>query len=480
MAYDCCKLNSIRLLSMYYNDLKLFTMKYLSFKLFLLSLFVISCSSMGTTADAQKKTVSQFSRAGLCDLLIDKNGVCHAVFQESPAIGKPTFIYYASSADKGASWSKPITLSNDMHGNGSGYARILQDGKGVIYAIWKRYGNTESEYPVQDALLDGPGGGISGTIFYKALSGGQWSAPIQLNELEETQESWFATVAPNGVLYVVWAQDNPATLKYSRQNWKYADYVRGASLSGTTHSAYSDMTKPIQPGGPGLSFPARQEGKIDLDGYIDKTGVLHLIYAVVDEKGVERIVYSAGNKPVVVYSYPAYAATNSWVHPPRLLVDDKGIDHLIMLPSPATLESEQLWDENLATKNINILASIQQQGVTISGFQAKQGPNGAMAVTFEAQPHGGNGEGYGTFYENGSWKNVGLTNNAAKEKFFYKDFGVVNGYRTVASTLTRYNSKFMSVAYDAAGHKTLLMNLEAYSVGYGISNPDIIFIAIDR
>jgi hypothetical protein len=465
---------------MYYHELKLFTMKYLSFKLLLLSLFVISCSSMGTTADAQKKTVSQFSRAGLCDLLIDKNGVCHAVFQESPAIGKPTFIYYASSADKGASWSKPITLSNDMHGNGSGYARILQDGKGVIYAIWKRYGNTESEYPVQYALLDGPGGGISGTIFYKVLSGGQWSAPIQLNELEETQESWFATVAPNGVLYVVWAQDNPATLKYSRQNWKYADYVRGASLSGTTHSAYSDMTKPIQPGGPGLSFPARQEGKIDLDGYIDKTGVLHLIYAVVDEKGVERIVYSAGNKPVVVYSYPAYAATNSWVHPPRLLVDDKGIDHLIMLPSPATLESEQLWDENLATKNINILASIQQQGVTISGFQAKQGPNGAMAVTFEAQPHGGNGEGYGTFYENGSWKNVGLTNNAAKEKFFYKDFGVVNGYRTVASTLTRYNSKFMSVAYDAAGHKTLLMNLEAYSVGYGISNPDIIFIAIDR
>ncbi|MGZ3929260.1 MAG: sialidase family protein, partial [Mucilaginibacter sp.] len=276
-------------------------MRYLSCNLFLFSLFIISCSSGGTAADAQKKPVSQFSRAGLCDFLIDKSGVYHAVFQESPAIGKPTFIYYASSTDKGTSWSKPITLSNDNHGNGSGHARILQDGKGAIYAIWKRYGNTASEYPVPDALLDGPGGGISGTIFYKVLSGGQWSAPIQLNELEQTQESWFATVAPSGLVFIIWAQDNPATLPYSRQNWKYADYMRGASLIGTTHSAYFDLTKPIQPGGPGLSFPARQEGKIDLDGYIDKTGVLHLIYDFVDEKDVERIAYVVGNSSVVAY-----------------------------------------------------------------------------------------------------------------------------------------------------------------------------------
>jgi hypothetical protein len=452
-------------------------MNYLSLNLLLFSLFVISYSS---TANAQSKAVSQFHRAGFCDFLIDKNGVYHTVFQESPAIGKPTFIYYASSTDKGASWSKPITLSNDNHGNGSGYARILQDGKGVIYAIWKRYGNTESEYPVPDALLDGPGGGKSGTIFYKVLSGGQWSAPIQLNELEETQESWFATVAPSGILYVFWMQDNPATLKYSRQDWKYADYMRGTMLTGTTHAAYSDLSKPVQPGNSQLSFPARQEGKINLGGYIDKANGLHLIYSYVDAKGVERIQYSVDNKSNVAYSYPAYAATNSWNNPPRLLADENGVDHLIMLPSPATLESEQVWDVNLGTLKINILASIQKQGVRISGLQAAQGPNGTMSVTFEATPQSGNAEGFGAFYQNGTWKNVALTNNASKEKFFYKDFGVVNGYRTVASSLTRYNSKFVSVAYDAAGRKSLLMNLEAYSVGYGIANPDLLFMAIDH
>jgi len=455
-------------------------MKYFSIILLLCSLFIISCSGPGSSADAQSKPVSQFHMAGLCDLLIDKSGVYHALFQETPAIGKPKFIYYSSSTNKGASWSTPITVSNDGHGNGSGYPRIIQDGKGIIYAIWKRYGNTATEYPVPDPLLDGPGGTVVGTIFYKVLNGGTWSAPVQLNEVEATQVSWFATVAANGVVFVVWSQDNPATLPMSRQNPRFADYVRGASLNGTSHSAYGDLTKPIQPA-PGQSFPATQEGKWNLDGYFDKAGVLHFIYSIVDEKGVERIVYNVGSTATTVYSYPAYAATNSFAKPPRLLFDEKGNDHLIFLPSPATLESEQVWDMNLTTKAApNLLASIQKPGVTISAVQAKQGPNGDMAVTFEVVPQSGNAEGYGAFYENGTWKNVGLTNNASKEKFFYKDFGVVNGWHTIASHDTRYNSKFMSVAYDAAGHKSLLMNLEAYAVGYGIANPDILFMNLDK
>jgi hypothetical protein len=260
-------------------------MKYFSLNLLLFSILIISCSGPGSSADAQGKPVSQFHMAGLCDLLIDKTGVYHAVFQETPAIGKPKFIYYASSTNKGTSWSTPITLSNDNHGNGSGYARLIQDGKGIIYAIWKRYGNTASEYPVPDPLLDGPGGIVQGTIFYKVLNGGTWSAPVQLNEIEGSQLAWFATVAANGVVFVVWSQDNPATLSMSSQNPRNADYLRGASLNGTSHSAYVDITKPIQPD-PGLSFPARQEGKWNLDGYFDNAGVLHYIYTTVDEKGV--------------------------------------------------------------------------------------------------------------------------------------------------------------------------------------------------
>lgn len=151
------------------------------------SLLLAACSNSSEPAEAQSQgqKISQFEKAGFCDFLIDKNGVYHAVFQESPDNGKPLFIYYTTSANKGASWSKPITLSNDNTGNGAGYPRILQDRSGNIYAIWKRYGNTATQYPEPNPLLDGPGGYQSGTLFYKVLIGGTWSNQVQLNELQK-------------------------------------------------------------------------------------------------------------------------------------------------------------------------------------------------------------------------------------------------------------------------------------------------------
>ena len=170
---------------------------------------VLLLSSLCAYTKLQGQPISQFERAGLCDLLVDKNGVYHTVFQESPAGDKPTFIYYAASFNKGATWTKPVNISNDNSGNGAGYPRILQDAKGFIYAIWKRYGNKASQYPIGGLLLDGPGGYGEGTLFYKVLHGGGWSEAVQLNEVEEAQNSWFATVSPQGSVYVFWLQVSP-------------------------------------------------------------------------------------------------------------------------------------------------------------------------------------------------------------------------------------------------------------------------------
>jgi hypothetical protein len=74
-----------------------------------------------------------------------------------------------------------------------------------------------------------------------------------------------------------------------------------------------------------------------------------------------------------------------------------------------------------------------------------------MAVTIEAGAYGSNTEAFGLFYTNGAWKSVWLTNNASKEKFFSKDFIGLRGYPTVLATLTRYNSTFTSIAFDAMG-----------------------------
>lgn len=447
--------------------------------LLILCFLLAACSNSSDTAIAQGQKISQFEKAGLCDLLIDKSGIYHAVFQEMPALGKPLFIYYASSSNKGATWSKPINLSNDNTSNGAGYPRILQDGKGQIYAIWKRFGNTASQYPEAESNLEGPGGYTMGTLFYKVLNGGTWSSQVQLNEMEQAQNSWFATVSPAGTVYVFWTQANPKFVNPKRPAaWYYCDYMRTTALNGMAHSAYFDLSKTIPPDATG--YPPEKNGGINLNGYVDKANNPHIIYEDAPD-GIQRIKYYNGKEERVLYSYPQYKQGNTFNNPAHLLVDENGVDHLIFKPCSATLESEQIWDINIATSRTTVLTQIQKAGVTISGFQASQGPNGAMAVTFEAGGYAANTEAYGMFYSNGTWKNVGLTNNAAKEKFFYKEFVGLGAYRTSISSLTKYNSQFASVAYDASGKKGMLMTIAAYWIGgsFSISNPSIVYVPLE-
>lgn len=449
-------------------------------RLLMLCLLLIGCSHSNDTANAQGQKISQFERAGYCDFLIDKSGTYHVVFQESPDNGKATFIYYSSSSNKGVSWSKPISLSNDHTGNGAGYARILQDGSGSIYAIWKRYGTSVGQYPVKDEILDGTGGYSLGTLYYTVLTGGTWSNIIQINESEAAQNSWFATVTPQGKLAVFWTQLSPESIKTRQGMWYYCDYMRYAVLNGTGHSAISDLNVPGAPVYAGGAPPPR--GGINLRGYVDNTGTPHIIYEDKTDDEVQEIKYFDGKTEKIVYSYPKYAQGNTFNNPAHLLADEKGNDHLIFIPSAATLESEEVWDLNLRTNQTNILVQIQKKGFKISGLQANQGPGGAMAVTVEAGGYSDNTEAFGIFYEKGAWKNVGLTNNASKEKFFYKDFGVIGVTRTYLASLTRYNSTFNSIAYDAAGRKSMAMTISAYwsSGSISTSSPSVLFSPIDK
>jgi hypothetical protein len=252
------------------------------------------------------------------------------------------------------------------------------------------------------------------------------------------------------------------------------------ALNGTSISAYTDLTTPSPPEFEG-GYPAEKNGAQNLNGYVDRDNKLHFIYEWAPTN-VRQLVYFDGNSSRVVYTYPLYKEGNTFHYPPKLLVDENGNDHIVFLPSPATLESEQVWDINLSTNQTNVLTAIQQSGVRITGLQAAQGPSGQMAVTIEVYGTSGNTEAYGMFYKKGKWKNVGLTNNAAKEKFFTTEFIGLGGYLTNISTLTKYNSQFASVAYDADGNKKMLMTIAAYWIGgsYSISSPSIVFVPIDR
>jgi hypothetical protein len=310
------------------------------------------------------------------------------------------------------------------------------------------------------------------------LQGGGWSEAVQLNENEQAQNSWFATVTPRGDVMIFWTQLSPESIKNGWSTWYYADYLRVVALNGISHSAITDLNTPSAPAYPGGAPP--QEGAINLNGYVDASNLPHLVFEEVHEN-MQQVKYFDGKTAEVIYSYPKYATYNNFNAPATILADERGTEHIIFKPAASTLESEQIWDYNPATKKSNVLVSIQQPRVTISSFQASQGPSGQMAITFHAGTISGSTECYGSFYKNGLWTNTGLTKNAAKEKFFHKEFVGLGGYPTSLATITRYDSKFAKVAWDAQGKKAMLMNVAAYWTGgaYSTSSPSIVFSRLD-
>lgn len=421
-------------------------------------------------------TISQFERAGESDFLIDRNNHYHVVFQESPAIGKPVFIYYTMSTNNGVSWSKPITLSNDGTGNGASPPSLIQDGNGAIYAIWKRYGNKGSKYPAPDVSLDGRGGYVNGTLFYKVLQGGNWSQQFQISDEEGSQFSWFPFLNQQGQLYICWNEVSPASVANNWLMWYYADWIRFAKLETNGVSAKAEISAPSAPTYKGGAPP--HNGVINLHGYADKEGNVHYIYNRKAEDKTQKIYYYNGKKHEEVYTYPLYGEGNTFMNPPRLLYDEKGLDHVIFQPSASTLESEQLWDLTPINKQKNILADIQAKGIRIAGFQANQAEGGKMNIAIQAGDLSNSTEAYGFFYANGKWDKRGLTKNAAKENFVYAQLTPL----TYLATITKYNAKHGAVALTKEGKKKMVMTLNAQwsSGGYSVSNPSLIFIHLDK
>jgi len=427
------------------------------------------------TSNAQPPRLSQFERALESDLLIDKNNNLHVVFQESADYGKPIFIYYTSSSNNGVTWSKPITLSNDETGNGGGPPSLIQDGSGAIYAIWKRYGNKGSKYPAPDVSLDGRGGYVNGTLFYKVLQDGQWSQQLQISEEIGSQFSWFPFLNSKGQLYVCWNELSPESVTNNWTSWYYADWIRFGILTPTGVTARAEIAKPALP--KYTSGPPPENGVLNLHGYADKDGNVHYIYTKKDEDKLQKIFYYDGKKHEAVYSYPMYQEGNNFMNPPRLLYDDKGIDHVIFVPSSSTLESEQLWDLTPFNKQRNVLASIQQKGVKIYNFQASQGAGGKMAALLHVGGVIDSKDAYGFFYDAGKWDKRGLTKNASKNNFIYAELTP----RTYLTTLTTYSAQHGSVGYTKDGKKMMTLTLTAHwSAGaYSVSNPSVIFMNLD-
>lgn len=421
--------------------------------------------------------ISQYERAGYSHMIIDKQNIYHVVFQESPDLRKPTYIYYSKSLDEGKTWSKPLNLSDDGSGNGSGHPRLILDKDGTLYAIWKRYGITGSAYPIREVGLDGRGGNVQGTIFAKTLYQGVWSSAFQISDAQGSQFSWFPTLHPNGKVLLIWSEVSPESLKNNWLMWYYADWIRVASI-GRTGVAERNTYSPYGPANY-AGGPPKQMGAFNLDGYVAKDGALRLIFERIDDK--KRCMwYFDGKKYEIVYTYPLYKEGNTFQNPARLLYDEKGLDHIIFKPQSSVLPSEQIWDIIPALKEKNVLAEISKKGVEIAGIQAGQGDGGKMAIAIQLGELVSATETIGIFYESGKWNYMGITKNAAKQKFIYKEFTSLNT-RSYLSTLTLYNSVHTSIAYDKFGKPQMVMTLsgDAMAGGYRVNSPSLDFVKLN-
>jgi hypothetical protein len=428
---------------------------------------------------SQDVTISQFKMASYSDFLIDRSGTYHAVFLETPDIGKPVFVYYTRSTNQGRAWTKPVTISNDGSGNGSGYARLIENGSGEVFAIWKRMGNTANLYPVANAILEGPGGYDPGTLYFRVVSGGGMSDIIPINDQQAVMFSWFPALNPQGNVVVVWSQISEESNRRNWRNWGYADWIRAAVINSGGVGQPVALTTPSAPQWAG--GPPPSNGLQNLHGYITREGVIRFVAEGSGNDG-RFITHFDGRNFRQIYGYPKFKTFNTFMNPPRLLLDQQGREHIIFMPDSSMLEGNEIWDYEVATNRRAPVVSIQQQGMTLNGMQAYQGPGGKMVVTFQAGKLSESNESWVGEFSDGTWRIFSMTKNSANDSFFSRELPFNGLYIPVISGLTRFRTNYVAVAYDPSGTRKMLMTLAEWftSSFASTSKPSVVFLGGGR
>ncbi|MBI3881016.1 MAG: exo-alpha-sialidase [Verrucomicrobia bacterium] len=458
---------------------------------FVLALMLLAGCGRASGAAAGRSAamvkLTQFDHAEFCDLAVGADGTLHAVFTDRPDLTKPTYAYYRASTDGGKSWSPANNLSDDESGNDAGFARLVIDGKGRLYALWK--------YVRKDELLDGPGGGARGILVYRCLEGGAWSKRVPLGDAKVATFSWFPALAPDGVLHVIWSQhalDNPSTYVTSA----YANWVRQAALNGASAGSAKDLIVPkplltdekikaMRAAGQRVPYEEtvpRQNGLINLHGYADAKGVAHF---VAEHPGIQdgpsaqqtgrQIVVWDGAKLTPVYAFQKYQTYNNFNNPPALVQDKAGKPHLIRAPEKSEkpcvrdypVEGEALGDF------VNVIMPKSGPG-KLANWQVHPLPGGRIAVTAALSEKGGYDpddlELYVSFSNgDGKWSEPArVTSNQSQQSGFSKETVAGN----TIGALKSYKPRFAAVAVGKDGKPCLLMVKNEDTI-VGVTSPGV-------
>lgn len=436
----------------------------------------------GTGENGQKESgqissahvkLTEFDRAGYCDLAVAGDGAIHAVFTDSPDRFKPKYAYHRVSTDGGKTWSVANNLSDDESGEEAGWLRANFDGKGRLYVVWK--------YVEKDVSLDGPGGYAKGRLVYRVFEGGNWSKRITLGDDGVPVFSWFASVAPDGRLHIVWSQTTKDTPPSYRLSWDYANLVRQAVLDGTGVQQMKDILVPkplltedgiktLRAAGKPVDYDEtrpKKMGLMNMRGYVSGEGVARFIAEhpglPLDQFGStagRQIVLWNGGELTALHTYPKAETILTFDNPPALLLDASGKTHI--LRSPEKSEKPVVRDYLLEGKALgeftNVIQPRNGPGM-LANWQAHQLTNGRLALTAAlsekdgAQPD--DLELYISYLDgSGKWAEpVRVTNNSSSQSAFNKE--TVGG--NAIGAVTSHKPRFAAVALDKAGKPCLLM-----------------------
>lgn len=358
-------------------------------------------AAAATMVGKQWVKLDQFAKAEFCDIATGPNGMLNAIYTERPAVSQPAYVYYRASTDDGRTWSQPANLSDDQSGRDASWARVLVDGRGRTYVLWK--------YVKHGDFMNGPGGNHGGQLCLRAAEG-TWSQIIPLGDANVPTFSWFAALDAAGSVHVVWSQPSAETLANKPVvDANYANQVRHTILEGAAPGTPADLIVPnpimtkqqadhLRAAGQSVKYDEtvpQRTGLCDLSGYVDARGAVHFVAERADpadgSSGPQIVIFDGTRLGRPVHVFPKNKSFNTFQNPPALLPDASGRPHLILAPEqsekPCVRDYVVNGDRPLDA-HVDVIAPTTGPG-KLTNWQAHPLPGGRILVTAALSEKGG-------------------------------------------------------------------------------------------